>query len=57
MSSTMTTNEARQVFDDVIANSTDAAQIAKVETLREFFCNDKFRAAMADEVARINGIA
>jgi len=51
---TMTQTEARRVFDEVIAKSTDADQVAKVEMLREFFCNPGFRAAMADEVARIN---
>jgi len=52
----MTRDEARAIFDDVIAKSTDADQVAKVEMLREYFCNDAFRSAMADEVARINDV-
>ena len=52
----LTNTEAREIFNAAIANETDADRIAKVEMLREYFCNPAFRESMADEVARINGI-
>ncbi len=51
----MTDADARRVFDAAIKGETDPDRITKVELLREFFCNPKFRAAMTDEVARVNG--
>jgi len=51
----MTSTEAKEIFNAALANETDADRIAKVELLREYFTNTSFRAAMADEVARING--
>lgn len=50
----LTNTEDREIFNAAIAGETDADRIAKVELLREFFCNPAFRVAMADEVARIN---
>jgi len=53
----MNANEAREIFNAAIANQTDADKIAKLELAREYFTNADFRAAMQDEVARINGAA
>jgi hypothetical protein len=50
----MTNNEAREIFNKALEGETNADRIAKVELLREYFTNSTFRAAMADEVARIN---
>ncbi len=50
----MNSQQAREIFNAAIAGETDADRIAKVELLREFFCNPEFRAAMQQEVARIN---
>jgi hypothetical protein len=51
----MTNEQAREIFNQSIANETDADRIATVELLREYFTNPEFRAAMQNEVARING--
>lgn len=51
----MTNTEAREIFNKALANETNADRIAKVELLREYFTNPAFRAAMEEEVARING--
>lgn len=50
----MTNNEAREIFNQAIANEKDADRIAKVELLREYFTNPTFRSAMEEEVARLN---
>ncbi len=52
----MTTTEAREVFNKVIAGLTDADSIAKVELAREYFTHPEFRVALSKEVARINGV-
>jgi hypothetical protein len=51
----MTNTEAKEIFNAAIAGETNADRIAKVELLREYFTNPTFRAAMENEVARING--
>ena len=48
-------NELRQIFDSVIAKQTGADKVARLEVCREFFTNEKFRQALSEEVARING--
>ncbi len=53
---TMTNNEAKEIFNAAIANETNADRIAKVELLREYFTNDDFRAAFNAHVAEINGL-
>ena len=50
----MTTNQARKVFNQMIAATADADQVAKLELAREFFTNEAFRKAMADKVWEIN---
>ena len=52
----MTLEQARIEFDKMIANATTADQIAKLELMREFFCNPEFRQALEDETARQNGL-
>lgn len=52
----MTRDEARMEFDKMIAKATTADQIAKLELMREFFCNSEFRQALEDETARQNGL-
>ena len=51
----MSNTEARKVFNQILATLTDADQIAKIELCREYFTNPDFRAALQNEVARING--
>jgi hypothetical protein len=53
----MQTTEARAIFDAVIATTTSPDERAKRELLREWFTNPDFRAALAVEVARLNGEA
>ncbi len=53
----MTEAQAREVFDATLAGEKDQDRIAKVELMREFFCNPAFRSALQAEVARINGVA
>lgn len=50
----MNQTEARKIFNAIIAETTDREQRAKVELLREYFCNTEFRAAMLDEVWKMN---
>lgn len=51
---TMTATEAREIFNSALVGETNPERIAKVELLREYFCNTEFKAALHDEVARIN---
>ena len=51
---TMTNEEARNVFNQVISQTTDADEIAKLELLREYFTNADFRSAMHDMVWEVN---
>jgi hypothetical protein len=46
----MTNQAAREVFNQVIANLTDADQIAKIELAREYFTNPTFAKALADHL-------
>jgi hypothetical protein len=46
----MTNQEARKVFNQVIATLTDASQIAKIELAREYFTNKTFRKALEDHL-------
>lgn len=41
-------NEAREIFNNAIAESNDADQRASLEVVREFFTNPEFREALAD---------
>jgi hypothetical protein len=50
----MTNQQAREVFNQAIANTKDADAIAKIELCREYFTNPKFRKALADHVYSIN---
>lgn len=52
----MTNQQAREIFDQAIANETDPDRIANVELMREYFTNPEFRVAMQNEVARVNGL-
>lgn len=56
----MKDTEARAAFDGAIAvakaEGADADRIARMEVIREFFCNPTFRVALADHVAQINGL-
>ena len=52
----MEKEQAREIFDAAIANETDGDRIAKVELMREYFCNDTFRIALQNYVAQINGL-
>lgn len=51
MSRTMTPTEARAIFDAALEATTDPDERAATELCREYFCNPKFRAALADYVA------
>ena len=57
----MTDSEARAAFNGAIeaakAECADADRIARMELIREFFCNSEFRAGLSDFVAGINGVA
>lgn len=46
----MTNEAAKQVFNQVLANLTDADQIAKIELAREYFTNPDFRKALEDHL-------
>lgn len=50
----MNAKQARKIFDDMIAETQDKEQRAKVELLREILCNSEFRNAFADHVWKIN---
>ena len=52
----MTATELRQIFDRAISQQKDADKVARLELCREFFTNPEFRAALSDEVARVNGV-
>jgi hypothetical protein len=43
----MTNEAAREVFNQVIANQTDADTIARIELCREYFTNPAFAKALA----------
>lgn len=45
----MTTNEARNLFNKAINETTDKNQIAKLELAREYFTNPDFRKALEEE--------
>lgn len=49
----MTATDARAVFDEAIAQETDPDRIARVELLREFFCNEEFRQFIYSESFRL----
>lgn len=42
----MTTTEARKIFDAAIAKTNNADAVAKIELVREFLTNPKFRARL-----------
>ena len=48
----MEASAARQVFDDALDGETDPDRIARVELLREFFCNAEFRAFILSDSFR-----
>jgi hypothetical protein len=50
----MTSQQAKEVFNQVIATQTDADKIAKIELAREYFTNPTFRKALEDHVWQIN---
>ena len=50
----MTDAEAREMFNQAIAQTTDAEDIAKLETLREYFTNPDFRAEMEAKTVAVN---
>ena len=50
----MTTDEARTIFDEAIAATTDPEVKATRELLREYFCNPAFRAEMHEMIYQIN---
>lgn len=51
-----TMEEMRKEFDLILAGLTDPDQIAKVELIREFFCNPEFRTALENETAKAAGL-
>jgi hypothetical protein len=46
----MNSNEAREVFNSAIANTSDQDEKAKLELAREYFTNPSFRKALAEAV-------
>lgn len=46
----MTCEQAREIFNQVIATTTDAAKIAKIELCREYLTNPAFRRALEDHL-------
>lgn len=44
----MTNEQAKQIFNDAIANTTDGDAIANIEIVREFMTNPKFRKDLLD---------
>ena len=56
----MTDTEARAAFTGAIeaakVEGADADRIARMEVIREFFCNPEFRSRMSDFVADVNGL-
>lgn len=53
----MTTKEARQLFDAVAADTTDANARAGIELAREYFTNPTFRKALEQHVWDLNQAA
>lgn len=47
--------EARRVFNQRIANETDADRIADLEIAREYCCNPEFKSFLESATASING--
>lgn len=52
----MDTVEARKIFDQAAAAAPDADARANIELCREYFTNPEFRRALADHVAKLNGL-
>lgn len=50
----MTNEAAREIFNQAIANTTEADQIARIELCREYFTNPKFRKFVEDATWEIN---
>jgi hypothetical protein len=50
----MTNEQAREVFNQVLATRAFDADISKVELAREYFCNPTFRKALEDYVWEMN---
>jgi hypothetical protein len=46
----MTNQQAREVFNQAIANTTDGDAIARIELAREYFTNPSFRKALEDHL-------
>lgn len=46
----MTTEQAREIFNQAIAKTTDADKIANIEICREYFTNPTFAKALADHL-------
>lgn len=46
----MTNQAAREVFNQAIAATKDADQVARIELAREYFTNPTFRKALADHL-------
>lgn len=46
----MTNEQAREVFNQAIRNTTDADAIANIELAREYFTNPTFRKALEDHI-------
>ena len=50
----MTTEQAREIFNQAAANTTDADAIARIELAREYFTNPQFRKFLEDKTWEIN---
>ena len=46
----MNNDQAREVFNQAIASTTDADAIARIEVAREYFTNPEFRKSLEDLV-------
>ena len=46
----MDTQQARQIFDQAIANTPDSDQADRIRLVKEFFTNEAFRNAVSDMV-------
>lgn len=46
----MDSQQARAIFDQAIANTTDLDRIARIELMREYFTNADFRKVLEDHV-------
>jgi hypothetical protein len=52
----MTNEQARDIFNQAIASTTNADQIARLEVVREFLTNPEFRKNLSDFVwSTLNG--